>query len=412
MTFHAPRRLRSPHLLGGLLSGALACAVAAPAHADEAPPASADSDAATPSEPSAPSTSSTPASPVKTVVASPAAAAPSAASLDQARTANQVAVVMLDLRADGVDPGLASAVSSVAATSMADLDVVQVTTEDDVRRLMDYEQLKLILACEDEASCLRNFKETLGASLMVTGSVGKSGTDTGADTVVGLVLTDLEAGKPIAREVAVVKTPSALTTELRQASARLFRSVLKQRAGTLVVMANVDGATVLLDGAAVGTSPLRLADVPAGPHRVEATKDGFHKGSIDVTVPPSDTVATSVLLSPSQELAETHARTNWMLRIGAAGAGVLAVGSAATGMAVWATQYDLMNNPETGYASQYSRGDAGAVVLPESKFNEVNGLRLTSYALMGAAVPLAVTGAVLFLISEDPDKYGATTTAE
>ena len=313
-----------------------------------------------------------------------------------------VPVVVLDLRAEGVDASLASAVSAVAAASFADLGVLRVTTEEDVRRLMDYEQLKLILACEDEASCLRDFQETLGAELMVTGTVGKSG----SDTVVGLVLTDLAKGTPIAREVAVVKTPSTLTTELRQASGRLFRSVLRQRAGTLVVMANVDGATVLLDGAAVGVTPLRLTNVPAGPHRVEATSDGFHKGSIDVTVPPKDQIATSVLLSPSAELAASHARNNWMLRIGAAGAGVLALTSIGTGAAVWATQYDLMQNPETGYASQYSQADGGAVVLPESKFNEVNGLRVTSYALMGAAVPLAITGVVLFALSDDPNRYG------
>ena len=314
-----------------------------------------------------------------------------------------VPVVLLDLRAEGVEPTLASAVSSVVGSELFDLGVLQVTTEEDVRRMMDFEQMKLILACQDEAKCLGSFQKALGAELLVTGTVGQAG----SDVVVGLVLTDLAKGVPTGREVATIQSPTALVSELRVAIGRLLRPLLAQRGGTLVVLGNEAGATVLLDGAAIGVTPLRKDNVPSGPHRIEAVKDGFLKGAVDVTVQPRQTAAVDVLLIPSQELSETHQRNNTVLRILSASSAGLGLAALGTGAAVWWTQYDKLNNPQTGYVTQYGKDAGGAVLLPTTKYNEISALRLTSYGIAAAAVPLFVAGAVLFSISEDPAKYEA-----
>ena len=317
----------------------------------------------------------------------------------------RVPVVLLDLRADGVEPTLASAVSSVVGSELFDLGVLQLTTEEDVRRMMDFEQMKLILACEDEAKCLGSFGKALGAEMLVTGSVGTVPNSGGADIVVGLVLTDLKEAIPTGREVATIKTPSALVTEVRLAIARLLRPVLAQRGGTLVVLGNEEGATVLLDGAAICVTPLRKDNVPSGPHRVEAVKDGFLKGTVDVTVQPRQTAAVEVLLIPSQELSDLHKRNNNILRILSASSAGLGVAALGTGAAVWWVQYDKLNNPETGYVAQYAKDAGGAILLPTTKYNEINTIRLSSYAIGAAAVPLFVASGVLFSISEDPSKY-------
>lgn len=316
---------------------------------------------------------------------------------------HKVAVVVLDLRADGVEPSLASAVSSVVGSELFDLGVLQVTTEEDVRRMMDFEQMKLILACQDEAKCLTSFQQALGAEMLVTGSVGKAGDD----IVVGLVLNDVAQGLPVGREVATVKTPSGLVSELRVALGRLFRPVLAKRGGTLVVLGNEAGATVLVDGAALGVTPFRKDNVPAGPHRIEAVKDGFLKGAVDVTVQPTQTAAVDVLLIPSQEMSELHKRNNTILRVVSLASAGVGVGALATGGAVWWYQYDKVNNPKTGYVAQYAKDNGGALLLPTPKYNEVSELRLLSSVVAGAAVPLFVASGVLWAVSDDPAKYDA-----
>lgn len=338
-----------------------------------------------------------------TTTAAPSAAAKALVAPDGS---GRVPVVVLDLRADGVEPALASAVSSVVGAELFDLGVLQVTTEEDVRRLMDFEQMKLILACQDEAKCLTSFQNALGAEMLVTGSVGKAGND----VVIGLVLTDLAGGTAVGREVATVKTPAGLVSEVRVAIGRLFRPVLQKRGGTLVVLGNEAGATVILDGAAVGVTPFRKDNVPSGPHRIEASKDGFLKGTVDVTVKPAQTTAVDVLLIPSQELSEVHKRTNTILRIGSLASVGLGVGAAVGGGALWWYQYDKLTNPETGYVAQYAKDAGGAVLLPTAKFGEIRDLRLASYLVMGATAPLVVTGGVLWTVSDDPGKYDALLT--
>lgn len=359
------------------------------------------------STPSVPSTTTT--TTTKTLAAQDADALAAGAARARGDDASQrVPVVVLDLRADGVEASLASAVSSVVGAELFDLGVLQVTTEEDVRRLMDFEQMKLILACQDEAKCLTSFQSALGAEMLVTGSVGKAG----SDIVVGLVLTDLAGGAPVGREVATVKTPAGLVSEVRVAIGRLFRPVLQKRGGTLVVLGNEAGATVLMDGAAIGTTPFRKDNVPSGPHRIEASKDGFLKGTIDVTVKPAQTAAVDVLLIPSQQLSEAHKRDNNILRYGSLASVGLGVGALVGGGALWWLQYDKLNNPETGYVAQYAKDAGGAVLLPTPKYNEIRDQRLVSYVVLGAAVPLFVTGGVLWAISDDPNKYDALLTPE
>lgn len=72
---------------------------------------------------------------------------------------------------------------------------------------------------------------------------------------------------------------------------------------------------------------------------------------------------------------------------------------------MWLTQYDLLTNAETGYAGRYGESETGATLLPPAKYDEISSLRLTSYVLMGAAVPLAATAALLWGVSDDPARY-------
>jgi len=54
--------------------------------------------------------------------------------------------------------------------------------------------------------------------------------------------------------------------------------------GTLVIQSRPDGATVLVDGRQVGTTPMSLGDVRAGNHAVRLERDGYQTWTSAVTV--------------------------------------------------------------------------------------------------------------------------------
>jgi hypothetical protein len=68
--------------------------------------------------------------------------------------------------------------------------------------------------------------------------------------------------------------------------------------GQLVVRANVDGASVSIDGQLAGKTPLDVA-VPAGPHRIDLTKSGYAPARRDVTVTAGGSQEIREYLAPS-----------------------------------------------------------------------------------------------------------------
>lgn len=71
--------------------------------------------------------------------------------------------------------------------------------------------------------------------------------------------------------------------------------------GTIAVSTEPPGAAVFLDGQAKGVTPLSVADVPAGEHRVRLVKQGFVENSRVVSVPAGgrETVALRMTQAPA-----------------------------------------------------------------------------------------------------------------
>ncbi len=66
----------------------------------------------------------------------------------------------------------------------------------------------------------------------------------------------------------------------------------------IVVTANEDGASVLVDGAAVGTTPLaEPVRVTPGPHEIRVEKEGFRPFTLRVTVPVGEEVSAEADLA-------------------------------------------------------------------------------------------------------------------
>jgi hypothetical protein len=82
--------------------------------------------------------------------------------------------------------------------------------------------------------------------------------------------------------------------------------------GLLVVQSNVDGAHVAVDGQVLGDTPFEQA-VPAGPHRVDVTLDGYAAVQRDVRIPAGGSEQIRALLIAAA--VEPEHRGGWLIGV-------------------------------------------------------------------------------------------------
>jgi len=102
-------------------------------------------------------------------------------------------------------------------------------------------------------------------------------------------------------------------------------------AGRLLVKVSEPGASVLIDGQLVGSSPLAALPLEAGPHVVTVEKVGFARTQKDVDIPAGADVTAELTLLPAGGPV-TRAPGSALLRFvgyGVAAAGVVGVGASA-----------------------------------------------------------------------------------
>ena len=146
----------------------------------------------------------------------------------------------------------------------------------------DLVEIKLVFSCSDEApACLAQAGKSLGAAKLIFGNIKR----TGGDIVLTLKQVDTARGTidgTTVENLAKKKLdPSALRALSGQWMARLGGAKTGGGAGTpgtLMVRSNVSGATVMLDGAEVGTlthKTLSIENVSPGKHEITVEKPGF-----------------------------------------------------------------------------------------------------------------------------------------
>ncbi|MDP2340958.1 MAG: hypothetical protein Q8O67_08375 [Deltaproteobacteria bacterium] len=129
-------------------------------------------------------------------------------------------VLVLDLRAEGVDPATARLVRDEITAGLAQSKGLEVLSTEDLRRMVSMEAEKEAAGCTDE-SCLAEIGAAMGARFIVHGSVGLIG-DT---TLVQVSLFDTSANRAIARETADAANANELLPSLRAAVRRLRVSI-------------------------------------------------------------------------------------------------------------------------------------------------------------------------------------------
>ncbi|HOX44565.1 MAG TPA: PEGA domain-containing protein [Myxococcota bacterium] len=326
------------------------------------------------------------------------AAAPAAAQ----ERATVAKLAVLDLGDKGVGTDLVALMSASVARQLSSYGVFEVITRADVGKMLLHVQDKLSAGCSSP-DCLVQVGDVLGAEKLVAGEVGL----VGKRYLISLQRMDVKKGVVENRVQREFEGPlEKIREEVRLATHQLVEDLLKLESGTLLLQVSEEGADVSLDGTVVGTSPLKGLSVPAGPHEVRVSKQGFVAWARTLQMRPRSTEALEARLIPSAEFIQAYEDKAFSMRRWAwiSFATFAVLEGAALGLRLYTWQkYDPIE------------ADYEDLVDPAERYqfyqDHVDQIRLAEkldYAALGSALVGVVLGGVslyLFLEGEDPDRY-------
>jgi hypothetical protein len=193
--------------------------------------------------------------------------------------------------ADALDNNLATEITDALRQRVASSKGLQLVQGKDLV------EIKLVFSCSDEApSCMAQAGKSLGAAKVIYGSVKR----VGAEFALSLRLLDANRATLDGQTVENIPRRRGEPSALRAMSAQwLARLGGKSGGGVLTVRSNVAGATVSLDGAAVGVTgqqPLSVADVAPGKHEIVVQKAGYASATQQFTMAGSQALPLSLTL--------------------------------------------------------------------------------------------------------------------
>lgn len=318
--------------------------------------------------------------------------------------AEKTRVAVMDIQAPSLSSDMREAVTALVPQVLEALGPFKAITGQDIRQMLALESMKDRLGCND-VTCLAEIGGALGADLMVSGRVVLAG-----DTyLVQLELTNVRRARVESRVAREYRGgQSGLVDEMRVAVKLLVRDVLAARSGRLAPNVSEEGATIRLDGAIVGSSPMPPFNAAAGMHSIAVEKDGFIRFLKDVEVVESKDTAIKVTLIPSDEHRrryEASARTHRWLAWGGFGVSAAAFGGAAALWAVAAGRAESLNSDVAAYNANAVRTNVEAGALT-SRRSDIGRLNSYSIGLGGVGLAALVAGAVLLATGDNPDRYG------
>lgn len=319
----------------------------------------------------------------------------------------RIKVAVMQLQASSnVDPGLVEALTQVVPETLEGLGVFKAISTQEIKQLLAFESQKQLLGC-NEVSCLAEIGGALGADFLVIGNLSL----VGDAYIIQLQLANIAAAKIESRASREYSGDTkGVFAELRTATRLLVRDLLGQKSGTLAVSASEEGATVKLDGAIVGVSPLdEPLTVAGGLHELAVEKEGYVVYRADVNIVEGKRLDVSARLIPSPEFIAKYKRDASFTRTLAwVGVGVGAA-ALAGGIALYfvgsSQAVDLRDDVRQYNALTVRPADQLADLdRREQQLALLDTLTLTT-ALLGVAA--ATTGAVLLFTGDDPGRYDA-----
>ncbi|MEW5855023.1 MAG: hypothetical protein AB2A00_39975 [Myxococcota bacterium] len=180
-----------------------------------------------------------------------------------------VTVAVLDLKARGVDPAVASSLLDVVAEEVGKIPRHKVLSRKEIEAMLDQEARNQLTGC-DTSSCLAELAGALDATLLISGELARLG----ESTLVTLQLINQRFATVMNRvSINWPGAPDRLNEVVQAASQLLVLERTERKPGSVEVLNTPDGAEVFLDdkplkgGKAEGLEVgLHLVRVEAGGH--------------------------------------------------------------------------------------------------------------------------------------------------
>ena len=212
-----------------------------------------------------PAPTAPPATTAATTTTATATATTAATATTTATTAQRLLV--LDLAAVGVDDNAARTITGVVSSLVDECSGVEAMSGADIRTMMSVAADQQILGCDD-ATCLGELANALGARYVVSGDVGRLG----ERYVVNLALFDSEKALSAGRRTVEVASLESMSAELLPAINALLAPLggipltTTARADSGSVLVPIGGITlgVGVVAAGVGTALALIAEGTAG----------------------------------------------------------------------------------------------------------------------------------------------------
>lgn len=222
---------------------------------------------------------------------SPAKKAPAAAGVGTAAGA-RTRVALMGISGLGLDNEIVRAFENYLRNSMATMDGVLVIPPVDIQMALQSPKHKAAAECGGGARCASLVGTAVGADRIVFGTMSAVGQSYGLSLRVVEVKTGRELGR---HQVQVSGSRDALIPEVRLAAYRLLAP--ERVRGSLMVDCDVAGATVEVDGAISGTTPLGgpIRNLEPGPHLVVVKKSGYSTFQQELVIKPFEATKVRVL---------------------------------------------------------------------------------------------------------------------
>lgn len=329
-----------------------------------------------------------------------------------------VSIAVTDLKARGVDPVAAGALTTEVTNTLSQLGVFSVISGEDIKRLLTLEATRQACTGDADAACLAEIGGALGVDYLVYGEVAKLG-----DTFsISLSLLDTARASAMGRANAKVERANALLTETERLAKVLVRPLLEANRGFLVVQVSEAGAKIAIDGRLVGVSPLsERVQLAMGPHEVVVEKAGFITAAQTADVTANKVKVDQVTLVPNQAFIGDYESTAAAVR-GVAWAttvlGVAGLGAAGALRLIADARFDELvskRHLEQGgvcaeASTAFNRTDYCPTELGRANgvADEVGSIEGMDTGALVAAIGggvSAVVGVVLFLTGDAPGRY-------
>jgi hypothetical protein len=225
------------------------------------------------------------------------------------KAAHRLAVLDFSL-AGSAHPDLARVLADAAAVGAAASSEYQVLSQGEVVALLGHERTRQMLGCADDQGCMTELAGALDSDRLLAGSL----TILERTSLLTVRLLDVKKSRTLARVTATLLDASE--KELVDGARRLAHEAITGKkldtSGQLRIAVDRPGATVTLDGKALGESPIKETPrVLEGPHAITVQKPGYVRWSSTVVVSAGQTVPVEVDLIPVQLLGEAARSRLW-----------------------------------------------------------------------------------------------------